>query len=742
MSMLDNLTTLFNQDDKALAALAPEEPESSLVLPGTGHMLEPKDLKKLNSSRDGGAIKELLKKTYGQAKDDRNTRQHKWYENLAFERGDHYVYWDKNAAKLAAIPRTDAHTPRLTINLMRPITRTEISKWTTQRPTAVSMPASNEDEDWRASLAAEQLWGNLYDRLNYARTLRKTARWMSTLGLGFQKVCWDEFAFDRVNEVYGDLQIKSVSPFNIFVPDLSEEDLEEQVMVLEVYTIPNEQALLRYPDILPKDHGPTVNARDEVVDLAYLGLSGQVNAKPQSNRVIEGWIKPGMFKRFPDGGFVTMLDEYIVEASIDNFPLGYPEYPYVKFEHITNGTFYPASVYDDAIPIQREINRTHSQIIENKNRMAKMQMMYRAGSTDPQRISSKAGQWIEVKQGFDYPAAVPIQPLPSYVQQELADLMMVMEDISAQHSSTRGRHQPGLDAATAIAFMTEQDESMLSASNASLEEGVTGVARRAITLFAAYCDTPRLVKITGEDNGFDVIELQGSDVARGTDIRVEAGSALSGSRSARQALVIDLMKYGALPPDDALTLIDMPQLNNYNQTRDRKADENKARRENIRFSRMTAEEVEAHYTDWKNRQQKGDPATFSQDPELDALGMPIIDPVTQQPKLLPLAPPPVVTVDELDDHAEHLRIHSLKRKSQSYELMDDTQKAELDKHIKIHQQALVNQMMAQLPPGTQPAGDAGGASGGGMASAPDYTGMNEQQIAAGPGGEGAAPLSI
>lgn len=740
MGLMDSIGRSLARSDEQL--FLPEEDGTFAPEPDT-NLLDEKALKKLQDGPEGASIREAIKKQYERSKNDRSVLQRKWYEHLAFERGDQYVFWDKTHNKLDRVPRTNAFTPRMTVNILRPATRTEISKLTSQKPTATSFPASNDEEDWRASLAAEQLWSSLYDRLNVGRTMRKTARWMSIIGTGFQKTVWNGDLYDPVNEMYGDVQIKSVSPFNIFVPDLAEEELEDQPMMIHAYTIPVEQAMLSYGDVLPPDHKPKVVGSSEIVDYGFLGLgqAGANSGKPDASLVLEAWIKPGFYKRYPRGAYVLLVDDVIVEASLDGFPPGYMEYPVTKFDHIHTGGFYAASIYDDTIAIQREVNRTHSQIIESKNRMTKPQMFYRAGSLNPAMITSKPGQYIEVKQGFDYPTPVQMQPLPSYVREELDDLMARFEDITAQHSSTKGRATPGLDAATAIAFMTEQDESMLAPSSASIEEGLTKVARNAMTLCTEYYDTPRLVKVVGEDNGFDVVELQGADIARGSDIRIEAGSAVSNSKSARQALVIDLAKYGIIQPDQALDLIELPLISQFNATRDAKADENKAKRENIRFAKLQDQEIEQHYADWNSRQEQGDPSTFAQDPEQDEVTGETIMDESGQPQRLPLEAPAVITVDELDDHAVHLRVHSLKRKSQSYETMSDTAKAELDKHIKQHQQAMLNQMMGQqsLDQGQAAAAAPQGAGAGSdpklgtWQNAPEHEGKTKEQVDNGEG---------
>jgi len=65
-----------------------------------------------------------------------------------------------------------------------------------------------------------------------------------------------------------------------------------------------------------------------------------------------------------------------------------------------------------------------------------------------------------------------------------------------------------------------------------------------------------LVKVVGSDGAFDAQMITGSDIASGLDIRIESGSALPTSKSARQALITDWMKMGFISPQDGLKILD------------------------------------------------------------------------------------------------------------------------------------------------------------------------------------------
>jgi hypothetical protein len=671
MSMISTLS------DKNMAlsdSIDFEEPEVASTL------LDDSALKKLQKDSKGKKIVDYLRKEYQKSKDAKNWRVKQWYINMSFERGKQYVAWDATKSQVASLPRGDKNTPRIIINRIRPIVRTEISKLTSSKPSAVALPASNEIEDIFAANAATQIWESMYDRLRVGKEMREVARDISVLGVGYLKTYWDSTVMDKDNNAEGDVAIEHVSPFNVFVADLSIIDHEKQPYMLHVYTKPLEWVKSTYADLIPKDKQPTVVASTEIADVSSALDLKENNSKPDACLIIEAWIKPGTSAMFPKGGFVTIVDDIIVEASLTGFPTGYNCYPITKFDHIPSGQYYPASVIDDAIPLQREINRTRSQRIQAKNMMAKPQVYYREGSLTVSKINTSPGQYIGVRPGFDFPQSAPMPQLPPYVAEELQALNTDMEDISGQHQVSKGGTPPGVEAATAIAYLQERDDSYLSPTFASIEEGLSHVAKLALSLIAEYWTTERTVKIVGSDSSFSAELFKGSDIARGTDIRIESGSALPTSKAAKQALVMDMMKMGMIPPEDGLKLLDITNIKGYSDNRGTRPDELRAQRENIQFKNLTDMDVMNHYQKWQQGAAAGQPE--------------MLNPETGQP----LAPPAVIAVNKWDNHAVHIQEHDTFRKSPAYDMLSPTQKAEFNKHINIHEQALMNmQMNAQNP---------------------------------------------
>jgi hypothetical protein len=268
-------------------------------------------------------------------------------------------------------------------------------------------------------------------------------------------------------------------------------------------------------------------------------------------------------------------------------------------------------------------------------------------------------------------------------------------------------------AATAIAYLGERDDAYLTTIFNSIEAAVEKLARQALTLFVQYVKNDRLIKTVGSDGSFDALMLSGADIASGTDIRVESGSALPTSKSARQALITEWMKMGFISPQDGLRVLEMGMLKQYYNLI--KIDENQAQRENLMMKRLTAEEIDKYYQEWDMAVQNGDPSKFAPNP----------DPATGQQ--IPLDAPPVISAHDYDSHAIHIEIHNRFRKSQSFDLLPPEVKAEFQKHIQSHQQALQSQMMMQQQ-GMAPMDNAPQQDAGQQAAMTEQSGMTAQQL--------------
>lgn len=714
---------------------------------------------------------------YKKAKDGRANIERQWYLNLSMYFGKQYLSFinDSNLpgninGKLVTPPAPPWRT-RLVSNKIRPIIRTELARVTSQKPNASVVPASSDDADLFAAQAGEQIWESFWANEKGQSTFRRAMWWTLICGSGFIKDWWDPNAVDpQCPDTVGKICMGPVTPFHLFVPDLREEEIEDEPFVINVYTRPVEfvkQFYSKYSD-LANANADTVNS-SEIMEDAYLNLQGSTHTQPDSVLCKEIWIKPGAHKDFPDGGMVTIVSNTVVYATDMGMPYKHGQYPFTKFDHIPSGKFYADSVIVDLTPLQKEYNRTRSQLVEARNRMSKPQLRAPIGSVNPAKITSEPGIVIEYRPGLAPPEPMPLQGVPNYVVQELSILQGDMEDVSSQHAVSRGETPSGLTAATAISYLQEQDDAPLSHTYQSIEEGFQKLAFQVLNLVVQYWDAEHMVKVTGTDGAFDTMVLKSSDVETGTDIRMEAGSSLPTSKAARQAFLMDLMKSGFIDPNKGLELMEIGGVQKlYDQLN---VDKRQAQRENLRMKSVTGEQMDIYDQQLnavriQNAQQQmqqaitnppppdpngqGVDGTYpdqtgpgagqtdpnSPDGQLQAIRTG--NPANAQPQNMPgqvpgqdptqstgidptqtdpgtdattgqvLDPPLLVPVNSWDNHAIHIDTHNNFRKGQAFELLDDSAKRLFELHVQMHIQS-ANQ--AAMGMGGPPMGFSGQPSG-------------------------------
>lgn len=685
----------------------------------------------LNRRKENERLKGLasfVTDEYTRCKSARVSVERIWYKNLSFYLGNQWVVYLneqlQNGTGKLITPKAPPWRTRLTVNRIKPIIRTELARVTSQKPNASVVPASSEDEDLFAAQAGEQVWEAVYSDKKIFRTFSRTAWWMLICGVGFTKIYWDESKTDKISNTTGDFCIENVTPFHIFVPDLTIEEIDDQQYVIHAYTKPVGVAKQMFPDFADKLQA-NVSSTNDVMDDVQLKIAN--NNKPDSVLCVEMWLKPGVHKDFPEGGMVQVVGGYVVQEVKGN-PYNHQEFPFTKFEHIPTGKFYTDSVIVDLISLQREYNRTRSQIIEAKNRMAKPQLRAPKGSVEVSKITSEPGVVIEYNPGFNPPEPMPLQPIPGYVMEELNRIVLDMEDISAQHQVSKGNVPTGVTAATAISYLQERDDSVLTHTYNSVEQGFERIAKQILTLAVQYWDVPRVVKVTGTDGAFDALALKGSDLKSGTDIRMEAGSSLPVSKAARQAFIMDMMKMGFIPPDQGLRIMEIGGVQKlYDQLQ---VDERQAQRENLRMKALTPEQIAQSnqmHNMWQMQVQQMQTQAAVVPPELsDVMGAPGDPSQMNMPGAagmaapddnpdaidtqtgMPLEPPDLVPVNSWDNHAVHIEVHNRFRKSQGFEMLSDDHKELFELHVSKHAMALNQsaqnaQGMEQM--GAMPGGD-------------------------------------
>lgn len=645
--------------------------ESSLF---NKHLLPGNDDLELLSYLDG-----LLERS----KTNRIQFEQQWYLNLAFFFGRQYVQWLGGASIASTNFPSRLYEPpvppwrvRLVINKIRTIVRTELSKVTKEQPRAFVIPASSDDDDLAAARAGEAIYEHLDRTLMLRRVKRRAAFWSTICGTAYVKD-WIDPSQNDEDGLPGKIMAEPISPFHIYIGDTQEEDIEKQPFVIHVLAKDPEWV----KDTYDKDVAADSSASSSQLEQRFLSAIG-INERPNKSYVSvkEAWIKP--CAKYPKGMVVAWAGDQILVKS-EGWPFAHNEYPFSKLESIPTGRFYAESIVTDLIPLQKEYNRTRSQIIEAKNRMSKPQLLAPRGSIDPNKITTEPGLVIFYTPGFEKPQPLPLQNIPAYVLQEIERLQLDFNDLSSQHEVSKGQTPPGVTAATAISYLQEADDSKMSFAVASIEEASEKIGRHLLSHAQQFWDGQRTVKVVGTDNQWESYQFARTDLNGNTDLRIEAGSATPTSRAAKQAFIMDLGQRGWIPPDRALRYLDMAETGRMYE--EMQIDARQAQRENLKM----------------------------------------------------MAGDTTVTVNDWDNHQAHIIEHNNYRKKQAFEDADDSVKQAFNQHVTVHKQLVAQEMGGMISPGQPlPGGNPQRPNGLAPGHNPSMVGPAQTNPALNPGGPG------
>lgn len=656
----------------------------------------------------------FVENQYTACKNARAPFERQWYLNLAFIAGRQYV-------SPIEIPGhgfrlTSAKVPpwrvRIVINKIRTAVRTECAKLTASKPIPTVVPSTNEDEDFSAAVVAETILKAKFANAQFMETYRSWVWWGVATGSSYLKTYWDASAKDYesmtlpkpptmpdgsaipdeiIDKVQGMRQhldtpipavgkicFERINPFHLYVPDLLAERLEDQPYIIQVMT--------RSPDWVERTFGfkptPDSRASNTIMDSATVIAKGS-EEHLDACIVKEMWIKPGSHPDFPEGGVLTVINSRVVQ-NVMKWPCPFPEFPFYKYRGIPTGGFYDDSVVVDLIPIQKEYNRTKSQMIEIKNTVGKPKLVYQQGSINPRKISSEPGASVAYQAGYQPPIVMPGAEVPQSMGVELDRLTADFDDISGQHEITRGSSPSGVTSGTAIAFLEEQDNTKLAYQVAGIETATEMFGRHYLQYVTQYWDDDRVVKVTGKNNMYEAIHWKKGALRGNTDVRVQSGSALPYSKAAKQAFITEMMQNGFIEPQVGLEILDMGGFEKAME--EFLVDKRQAMRENLKLADAPEKIIKILMSPAPGPNGESPMEVLNQ---ADPAGKPL----QMNGDGTPFQAQPPVPVNSWDNHEAHVQWHNQFRKSQEFEALPEANKQAFELHVQLHQMALTANMV-------------------------------------------------
>jgi len=533
--------------------------------------------------------KDLVEACETLRQDRLNTRRPQekiWWDNIAFYAGDHYSEWNSQRAQYYE-PKKDPHQVRLVINQARVIVRQEIAKITKSRPIMDVVPRSNDEIDIAAAKVGSFALEACEFKFNLRRKRRDAVRWMVIAGVAGCYVGYNpnddadgliEFYLDpatkeptfnlqRIEELkdmeaegievtkeswpLGDMEFKVYSPFQM-LPDDTVQNWSDISDIIVTDVVEIEEAKDLWPGAASEIQ-PDANKESSFFSrvLRRAGMSDSPGDMSEDTVSINSyWLKPGVYngQYLSQGKMLRWCGQRTVLEVHDEIPFSDKRLPFAFFVHTPNPiSIWPDTTLMDVCPINLELDKTISQLLENRDYMVNP-MWRKAKQTQVAPIKSQPGGTVEYVHVRDVPPPeqIPGIPLPTQIENLVVGLRDMVLDVSGSGEVSRGRVPSGVRAGNMLAFLQEQDETQLGPIVEDFEDSIALMGSMVLSRYSQFYSTERLLRAYRPGGRSDVLKFKGADLKGNTDVMVQAGSALPKLRAAKQQYVMQLVEMGIL----------------------------------------------------------------------------------------------------------------------------------------------------------------------------------------------------
>jgi len=525
---------------------------------------------------------------------------------VAFLTGNQWVRFNRVQNVLVA-DNPPAWRVRMVLNYILPTVETFCGKITENRPGFMCLPATSDDDDVEAARQCDRALDAEWERAGMDIKIHEWAKYIATTPIAFAKIWWDpslgEETTVEVPNPNGEPDDEGIIPRK-FETRKSGEVVCEIVSGLEVGWDPGakdkescqwmthanfmhiDRLRSRWPKrgkhISPNSTYESDSYSQQVVR-QFRGTSGDDEVGLDRIMVIEYFERASL--RYPKGLYAIVAGGVVLEQG----DLPYDILPFYAVRHNTvPGRWAGEGLVKPLIPAQKELNKSESQRIENKNLHAQPKWRAEKGSISKGSITDEPGEVIQYNRTATRP---PEQMPPAALSPEhrmiVLDQKRNIEDISGISDVTRGS-APASFSGRAIRHAAALDQTKLGPTVREFQLRIAGLCSHWLRLMRDNMPRERMMRVAGRNQEIEVFSFYRSQI-KSTDVRVKPFSMLSRNPAIRQETVMQMYQLGMYgDPNDPRVKMQARKDMEFGDLEmlhgDRTRDRNYAREENHRMS--------------------------------------------------------------------------------------------------------------------------------------------------------------
>lgn len=497
-----------------------------------------------------------------------------WLARDLFRRG--YQFSRYNAETKTLIMSSSKST-RIPVNLTAAAMRSIRNQVTTFRPKWEIAPDTTSDDSTEDIPFIQKYLDNIWR----VSRLKKKVKELVTQGLMYSvggpfQVVWDE-TIENSDGSKGNIAIYLIDPFDFYIDPKCTDGLnfsDAQFVIKAVRTPLDEVKTNPMYDQAARDmltSGEMKLASSEYKQFLLQSLKFVNQTEIDENQTVI--LKEAYFKeRDTETGKVKMRVMHYVDmipVPLYDTVINETEFPFVGYQADMN----PLEVYGESwarhvIAANKIINALESSTFDYNYRYAKGRLVVDKNS-GVKVVTNEHGSIIEKNRGSTV-EPLPLQPLPTAVENQLSRFRMYFEDISGVHEASMGRVPSGVKSGIGVAELKQSDATNQDDLVDNLEDCLGELVRKILKISAKEFKTARVVRPMGQDTeDFAVVgskfmkdkktytigekEYKLARLYENNDINVSLGSWLAYSKEQRQEELKNLFKMGVI---DQKTLLE------------------------------------------------------------------------------------------------------------------------------------------------------------------------------------------
>lgn len=494
---------------------------------------------------------------YVRRRNERLPFEKQWKLNLNYVAGNQYCEILPNG-QIHEEEKYYGWQSRSVFNHIAPIVDTRLAKLTRVRPIMSVRAVSAEEKDIKTAIVTSDLLQSTMQRISLDKIISKATSWSEVCGTSFYKVLWNENGGKKIGEkdgdavFEGDVEVKNVSPFEIFPDSVFHSEISECKSIIHARAVSIDEIYETYGVVVDGEEVDVFTlSKDEV------SKNGGYTAKKTSQKVKDHAVLIEYYERcskdYPNGRYIAVAggklllnSELLYLNGID----GRRDFPFVRQVSTSQvGCFFGTSLVERLIPLQRAYNAVKNRKYEFMNRVSMGVINVEDGSVDTDELIDEGlspGKVIVYRQGSRPPQMMSSGSVPldfTYEEERLSSEFVSISGTS-EVSKTSDVASSTMSGA-AIELLIEQDETRLSVTAESIRNAIKEIGKQVIRIFRQFAKNTRIMRSIGEGKAVKLFYFNSSDLSS-DDIVFDTENELTQTPAQKKTAVLEMLSSGLL----------------------------------------------------------------------------------------------------------------------------------------------------------------------------------------------------